>query len=117
MTQAVLEGVAFSFRDALEGLAESGTVITEADVIGGGSRSPLWTSILANVLGITLHRLANGEQGGAFGAARLARIAVTGEDVSAVCLPPERVASIMPDDRLSGPIVRLMPVTVHSTLP
>ncbi|GBQ86164.1 glycerol kinase [Asaia krungthepensis NRIC 0535] len=103
MTQAVLEGVAFSFRDALEGLAESGTVITQADVIGGGSRSPLWTSILASVLGITLHRLANGEQGGAFGAARLARLAVTGEAVAEVCLPPERVASIAPDDRLSGP--------------
>jgi len=103
MTQAVLEGVAFSFRDALEGLAESGTVITQADVIGGGSRSPLWTSILASVLGITLHRLANGEQGGAFGAARLARLAVTGEAVAEVCLPPERVASIAPDDRLIGP--------------
>lgn len=103
MTQAVLEGVAFSFRDALEGLAESGTVITQADVIGGGSRSPLWTSILASVLGITLHRLANGEQGGAFGAARLARLAVTSEAVSTVCLPPERIASIAPDESLTGP--------------
>ncbi|WP_025824831.1 xylulokinase [Asaia astilbis] len=103
MTQAVLEGVAFSFRDAVEGLAESGTIITQADVIGGGSRSPLWTSIIASVLGITLHRLANGEQGGAFGAARLARIAVTGEGVSAICLPPARVASIAPDERLTGP--------------
>lgn len=103
MTQAVLEGVAFSFRDALEGLAESGTVITEADVIGGGSRSPLWTAILASVLGVRLHRLANGEQGGAFGAARLARIAVTGEEVASVCLPPERVATITPDEILSGP--------------
>ncbi|GBQ11342.1 xylulokinase [Swaminathania salitolerans] len=103
MTQAVLEGVAFSFRDALEGLAASGTRVTEADVIGGGSRAPLWTAILASVLNVTLHRLAHGEQGGAFGAARLARLAVTGEPVETVCTPPERVAAIAPDPGLIAP--------------
>ncbi|MFT8802774.1 MAG: xylulokinase [Gluconobacter cerinus] len=100
MTQAVLEGVAFSFRDALEGLRESGSEIAEASVIGGGSRSTLWVAILASVLGIPLHRLANGETGGAFGAARLARLAVTGEDVEAVCLSPERIGTVAPDESL-----------------
>ncbi|NVN13768.1 FGGY-family carbohydrate kinase, partial [Nguyenibacter vanlangensis] len=71
MTQAVLEGVAFSFRDALDGLASAGSVLRQADVIGGGSRSAAWVSILASVMDIPLHRLAHGEQGGAFGAARL----------------------------------------------
>ncbi|AQS88571.1 glycerol kinase [Neoasaia chiangmaiensis NBRC 101099] len=106
MTQAVLEGVAFSFRDALEGLAASGSIFHEADVIGGGSQSPLWTSILATVLDVTLHRLAHGEQGGAFGAARLARIAATGESVESVCTPPERVGAIAPDLSLKGPYRR-----------
>ncbi|MBS1089660.1 xylulokinase [Gluconobacter wancherniae] len=102
MTQAVLEGVAFSFRDAVEGLAASGLSFQEADVIGGGSQSALWTSIIASILDVKLHRLAHGEQGGAFGAARLARIAVTNESVQDVCMPPERVASIEPDSTLNG---------------
>jgi xylulokinase len=96
LTQAVLEGVAFSFRDCLDALRSAGTVITEADVIGGGSRSGTWITILASVLGITLHRLADGEHGGAFGAARLGRLAATGEDRVALCTPPRRVAAIAP---------------------
>ncbi|MBW4022517.1 MAG: xylulokinase [Proteobacteria bacterium] len=96
LTQAVLEGVAFSFRDCLDALRSAGTVVTEADVIGGGSRSGTWIAILASVLGITLHRLADGEHGGAFGAARLGRLAVTGEDPQALCQPPRRLAAVAP---------------------
>jgi xylulokinase len=96
LTQAVLEGVAFSFRDCLDALRSAGTVITEADVIGGGSRSSTWITILASVLGITLHRLADGEHGGAFGAARLGRLAATGEDPVALCTPPRRLAAVAP---------------------
>jgi xylulokinase len=96
LTQAVLEGVAFSFRDCLDALRSAGTVITEADVIGGGSRSSTWIAILASVLGITLHRLADGEHGGAFGAARLGRLAVTGEDPATLCTPPRRLAAVLP---------------------
>jgi xylulokinase len=96
LTQAVLEGVAFSFRDCLDALRSAGTVITEADVIGGGSRSATWITILASVLGIPLHRLADGEHGGAFGAARLGRLAATGEDPVALCTPPRRLAAVTP---------------------
>jgi xylulokinase len=101
LTQAVLEGVAFSFRDCLDCLAASGTHIASADVIGGGSRSPAWIAILASVLGITLHRLAEGEQGGAFGAARLARLAATGEAPETVCTPPDRLEAMAPDPALA----------------
>ena len=101
LTQAVLEGVAFSFRDCFDALAASGTIIREADVIGGGSRSPLWSLIIASALGIPLHRLAEGEQGGAFGAARLARMAVTAEPPDAVCTPPVRTETILPDPELA----------------
>jgi xylulokinase len=96
LTQAVLEGVAFSFRDCLDALRSAGTVIEDADVIGGGSRSGTWIAILASVLGITLYRLADGEHGGAFGAARLGRLAVTGEDPVTVCLPPRRLDAVAP---------------------
>ncbi len=101
LTQAVLEGVAFSFRDCLNCLAASGTHIASADVIGGGSRSDAWIAILASVLGITLHRLAEGAQEAAFGAARLARLAATGEAPETICTPPERLEAIAPDPALT----------------
>ncbi len=101
LTQAVLEGVAFSFRDCLDAIAASGTVIAEADVIGGGSRSRTWVSIIAAALGITLHLPAEGEYGGAFGAARLARLAVTGEAPQAVCTRPVRAETVLPDPALA----------------
>lgn len=102
LTQAVLEGVAFSMRDCLDALLASGTRIEAADVIGGGSRSRAWIRIIASALDIPLRRLAAGETGGAFGAARLARMAVTGESPESVCTPPERVETIGPDPALSA---------------
>jgi xylulokinase len=101
MTQAVLEGVAFAFRDCLVALTEAGTRITRADAIGGGSQSRLWVAIMANVLGLPLSRLDGGEQGGAFGAARLGRMAATGESPSQVCKPPKRVETIAPTPALA----------------
>ena len=102
LTQAVLEGVAFSLRDCLDALAASGTQIKAAYVIGGGSRSAAWIAIAASVLGIPLHRLAAGETGGAFGAARLARMAVTGEAPNAVCSAPARAETIVPQPDLAA---------------
>ena len=100
MTQAVLEGVAFSLRDCLDALTDSGTHIDSADVIGGGSRSHAWIAIIAAVLDLPMHRLAAGEQGPAFGAARLARMAVTNEAPDAVCTPSVREETILPDPAL-----------------
>lgn len=110
MTQAVLEGVAFSFRDCLDALRSAGTEISEADVIGGGSRSGTWIAILASVLGLTLHRLADGEHGAAFGAARLGRLAATGEDPAQICTPPRRISAIAPDPRLQAAYEARLPV-------
>ncbi|HTT12938.1 MAG TPA: xylulokinase [Burkholderiaceae bacterium] len=75
LTQAVLEGVAYALRDAQDALAGAGTTLHEAALIGGGARSPLWAQIIADVLGITLHQVAESEIGCALGAARLARMA------------------------------------------
>lgn len=88
MTQAILEGVGFAFKDGKAALESAGAPIAEALVIGGGARSGLWLSILANVLDIRLHRYPQAESGAAFGAARLARLACTGEDPIAICREP-----------------------------
>lgn len=93
MTQAVLEGVAFAFADARAALASAGTRLTQADLIGGGARSPLWSQLLADVLGLTLHRVAGSEHGCALGAARLAAAALSGHNHFP---KPSRVRSFEP---------------------
>ncbi len=109
IVQAVLEGVAFALADCRDALADTGIVIGEADAIGGGSRSHFWLSVLANVLNIPIHRFAEGETGAAFGAARLGRLAVTGEAVDAVCTPPRRVETFEPEPVLVDAYAKRLP--------
>lgn len=96
IVQAVLEGVAFAARDNLAALSAAGGAITEVDLVGGGSRSPLWAQICADVLGIAVHRVEEGEVGAALGAARLGRLAATGDDPAQICTRPRRLASFVP---------------------
>ena len=74
MALAVLEGVAFAFRDCLEITKENGAVITRSTVCGGGAKSALWQKILANVLNLELYTVET-EQGPAYGAAIFAMVA------------------------------------------
>jgi xylulokinase len=100
MARAVLEGVAFSFVDGVRVLREAGGAPREITVICGGSRSALWTRILASALGERLLVRERAELGPAFGAARLARMAVTGEPAQAVCTAPPVRSVVDPDDAL-----------------
>ena len=96
IVQAVLEGVAFAARDNLAALGSASSAITEVDLVGGGSRSALWAQICADVLGIPVHRVEEGEVGAALGAARLGRLAATDENPAQVCARPRRLASFTP---------------------
>ena len=71
MTQAMLEGVAFALRDSVEIARSLGLAIPRSTLCGGGSKSPLWRTMLANVLGMPLD-LPVTEQGPGYGAALLA---------------------------------------------
>ena len=71
LVQAVLEGVAFAIRDSFEVAGELGISIPNSNICGGGSKSPLWKTIFANVLGIPLNILKT-EQGPGYGGAILA---------------------------------------------
>ena len=73
LVQAVLEGVAFAIRDSFEVARSLGLSIPSSKLCGGGSRSPLWRTIFANVLGIPLE-LPRTEQGPGYGAALLAMV-------------------------------------------
>ena len=101
LTQAVLEGVAFAFRDCRDALAQAGTRIERAWAVGGGARSRLWLRIVASVLRTPLDLPTGAENGGAFGAARLALCAATGADPSQVCTPPAIAETIEPDPALA----------------
>ena len=73
LVQAVLEGVAFAIRDSFEVAKSLGIAIPRSKLCGGGSRSPLWRTIFANVLGVPLE-LVKTEQGPGYGAAMLAMV-------------------------------------------
>jgi xylulokinase len=93
---AALEAVAFSLADGRDALAEAGIAIDSAGFIGGGARSRLWGQIAASVLGIPLETYAGGARGPAYGAARLARLALGEPPESVLTLPA--VAEIMQPD-------------------
>ncbi|MDD5604289.1 MAG: FGGY-family carbohydrate kinase, partial [Eubacteriales bacterium] len=71
--RAVLEGVAFSLLDCRKALEATGIPHDNtAAIIGGGSQSPLWRQIVADVLGIALRQKENSDS--SFGAAMLAGV-------------------------------------------
>ncbi len=73
LVQAVLEGVAFAIRDSFEVAKKLGIKIPTSKICSGGSKSPLWKTIFANVLGIPLEILKT-EQGPGYGGAMLAMV-------------------------------------------
>jgi xylulokinase len=97
MAQAVLEGVAFSLIDAQIALKAAGRASSAVAAIGGGARSAFWLKLIASAIGLPVLRLAGSDKGPAFGAARLARLAFTGEAAAPVCTKPAVVETIAPD--------------------
>lgn len=73
MSLSVMEGVAFALRDCIE-IAKSGNLkIKSTKICGGGAKSRVWKTIIANVFGVPVSVL-NVEEGPAYGAAILAMV-------------------------------------------
>ena len=103
LTQAVLEGVSFAIRDSLEVARSLGLDIQTSMLCGGGAKSPLWRTMLANILDLEL-TLPVSEQGPGMGGAMLAMVACgvfpTVEDA---CRKLVRVAeTVKPDPELAA---------------
>ena len=111
--QAMLEGVAFAFRDGLDALLDSGATLDAITVIGGGARSAYWGKILASALGRPLIYRDGGEVGPAFGAARLARLGLGTDAIEDVCMPLPIIDIVEPDERLSDRFARRRPAFRH----
>ncbi len=73
LIRAVLEGVAFGFRDMLELMKAVKVPTKEVVISGGGARSPLWRRIMADVLNLDQVTVVS-DEGPAFGAALLAGV-------------------------------------------
>lgn len=103
MTQAMLEGVAFAIRDSFEAAKNIGVNVSRSMLCGGGSKSPLWRTIFANVLGIPLD-LPVTEQGPGYGGAVLAMVGCgVYPDVEAAVKKLVKVKeTVMPDPELTA---------------
>jgi xylulokinase len=102
LTGAVLEGVALAFADGLDVLVEKGGSVGEITVTGGGARLPYWGELLAAALNRPMTYRLGSEVGAALGAARLARLALSGERPEDVCVAPPIARVVQPDPALSS---------------
>ncbi|ABV93736.1 xylose kinase [Dinoroseobacter shibae DFL 12 = DSM 16493] len=88
LARAVLEGVAFAFRDSFDALAATGTRLERLVAVGGGAKSDTWVRMIATLIGLPIDLPQAGDYGGAFGAARLGMMAATGQGAALATRPP-----------------------------
>ncbi len=72
ITRAILEGVVFSLRDVFELMSTMGSSVAEIRTSGGGSVSPLWRQIQADVFQCPVTTVSGSREGAAYGAALVA---------------------------------------------
>ncbi|AUH32049.1 xylulokinase [Paracoccus tegillarcae] len=101
LTRAVLEGVSLALAENMAALKNAGGGSDALIAMGGGARSDLWLSMLAQATGVPVLRPAGAESGGAFGAARLGLMAATGAG-DEVLSQPDIAAEFAPDPALTG---------------
>jgi xylulokinase len=73
LVRAVMEGVTYSLRDSLEIIRELGVPVNQIRASGGGSRSPFWRQMQADVFNQKVSTI-NAEEGAAYGVALLAAV-------------------------------------------
>ncbi len=76
IARATLEGVAFNLGLILDALRDQTSEITAMRFIGGGSRSPLWQQILADVFNLPIHVLELRGDATSWGAAVAAGVGI-----------------------------------------
>lgn len=72
--RSVIEGVSFSLKQVYELIIEmdSSLAVKEIRTSGGGSDSPLWRQVLADVFQLPVKTVSGSKEGGAYGAALVA---------------------------------------------
>lgn len=75
LMRSVVEGIAFSFADAVHALSQAGEMPETLLAIGGGTRSDFVLQTIADVTGCRIGRTGGADIGPALGAARMAIVA------------------------------------------
>jgi xylulokinase len=93
LVRAIMEGVTYSMRDSLEIIEGLGVPARQIRASGGGSRSPLWRQIQADVFGRKVVTTGS-EEGAAYGVALLAAVgAGFFKNIEEACTATIRVVS------------------------
>jgi xylulokinase len=99
LVRAVMEGVTYSMRDSLAIIEELGVPVRQIRASGGGSRSPLWRQIQADVFGRKVVTI-NTEEGPAYGVALLAAVGAGAfKNIQEACAATIRVVKETPVER------------------
>ncbi len=98
-TRAVLEALAYAFRDTQEAMTATGTALDTLIAVGGGAASAYWLQTIATVLGLPISVPAQGDYGAAFGAARLGLMAA-GDGGPESATAPDIAHTYEPDETL-----------------
>lgn len=94
--RALMEGVAYAMRDSLEIIREVDVPVRQIRASGGGSKSPLWRQIQADVFGEKVVTI-NAEEGPAYGVALLAAVGAGAyKNVEEACAATIRVVKDTP---------------------
>ena len=110
LLQAAVEGMAFTLVDAVAALETAGPVPAVLAAVGGGSRGRFVMEVVASALGRPIRRYTGGERGPAFGVARLARLAVTGEAIKDICVKPELRDVVLPNAERQAALAARLPL-------
>ena len=103
MLLSVLEGVSFAIRDNLEVAKSLGIDVKASCLCGGGAKSPLWRTILANVLNVQLN-IPVAEEGPGYGSVILSMVGAgafnTVKDGADALVKTKE--TVKPDEKLSS---------------
>jgi len=99
MARAIMEGVGYAMRDSLEIIRSQNVPVRQIRASGGGSRSPLWRQIQADVFGQKVVSI-NAEQGPAYGVALLAAVGAGAfKNIEEACAATIKVVAETPLNR------------------
>jgi len=94
--RAIMEGVAFGVRRAVEDFRKHGTEIRSITVMGGAAKSDVWIQMIADITGVPIIRLNQGEVcalGAAVIAAKSIGLYESYEEAARAMVHPETVFS------------------------
>ncbi len=106
--RAVLEGVAFNLRWALQTVENLYAPVEQLSIIGGGAKSDIWCQIIADITNRQINQVADPQQANARGSAMLASWALGYVDSFAAIRNHIQIKnSFLPNPKLRGLYDRL----------